>query len=114
MTPPERFPQASRDVPEDLTVVQALRATSGLAARRRDDDVVWRDLEDAVTDVLRGLGVDDHVPGGGIGTGAVDRAQLDPVRGELFTTLSTLERDPTTERARTALEVLARVRGVDG
>lgn len=103
MTSSERFPQASHDVPEDLTVVHALRTTAHLAARRREDDPVWRQLETEVTRTLRALGVDDQVPDGGIGTGTVDRAQLGPARAELYTSLSALERDPTIERARSAL-----------
>ena len=116
MAPSDRLPQGSRDTPKDFTIVQALRATAQLAARRRDDDPVWHELETRASTIMRGLGIDEQAPPGSVGTGTFDRAQLEldgAARTQLFATLAALERDPTTDRARSALDHLAAIGGSD-
>ena len=110
MTSPGRFPKDSRETPDDLTVVQGLRATAQLAARRRDEDPAWGQLEDEIQLLLRQLGVDDSVPAGGIGTGTVDRAQLASSRSELLAALAALEREPSLDRARSTRVQLTTIR----
>lgn len=116
MAPSDRLPQGSRDTPKDFTIVQALRATAQLAARRRQDDPVWDELATRTDGILTGLGIDDQAPPGSVGTGTFDRAQLEldgAARTQLFTTLAALERDPTTDRARSALGHLAAIGGAE-
>ena len=114
MAPSDRSPNDPGQGSEDLAIVQALRTTADLAARRRDDDPAWPQLETEIHALLGRLGIDGSVPPGSVGTGTIERAQLGPSRLDLLAALGALEREPTPDRARSALDQLATTGDADG